>query len=104
MESRCFSRVPGRLLAVDFAGEAFEVGADGGVLELQLLDLADRVEHRRMVLAAEVAAQLLEGGAGELAAQVDADLARLRRGLGPAARVEVADLLVEISGDDLLDL
>src|SRR6187549_2278387 len=92
------------LLPGDFPGEALDVGADRGVLDEQLLDLADRVEHRRVVLASEVAAELLERGAGELAAQVDADLARLRRRLGPAAGVEVAHLLVEVAGDDLLDL
>src|SRR5579883_1148820 len=94
----------GNLLAADFAAQAFHVAPDGRVLGQQLLDLADRVEHGRVVLAAEVASEFLEGGSREFAAEVDADLPGLGRGLGPAPRVQVAHLLVEVAGDNLLDL
>ena len=67
------------LLAADLAGEAFDVPSDGDILAEQLLDLPDRVEHGGVILAAEVATQLLQGGSSELTAQVDADLTGLRR-------------------------
>ena len=60
---------------VDVARDVAHGGGDIGVGLEQLLDLADGAEHGRMVAAAELLADLLEGEIREIAHEVHGDLA-----------------------------
>ena len=60
---------------VDVARDVAHGGGDIGVGLEQLLDLADGAEHGRMVAAAELLADLLEGEIREIAHEIHGDLA-----------------------------
>src|SRR5205085_7014015 len=92
--------------AFELAGEQPDVGIELRILRAQFLDLADCVDHRRMVASAEAAADLGQRARGELLREVHGDLAwprnfprTPRRGhLGLADPVMLGD-----AGLDLVD-
>src|SRR5205807_2351669 len=78
--------------------------AELGIFLEEGLDLVDRVQDGRVVLAAEGAADLGERGVGELTREVHRDLPREGDGPRPVLRLEVGELYAEELGDASLDL
>src|SRR3954468_14861518 len=62
--------------AFQLAGEQADVRIELGVLGSELLDLADGVDHGRMVAAAEASADLRQRPRGQLLREVHRHLAR----------------------------
>jgi hypothetical protein len=68
-----------------------------------LFDLVDRVEHRRVMLAAELAADLRQRRGGELLHDVHRDLSRESDGARVAADFQILLAQVEVLADALLN-
>src|SRR5258706_9125979 len=82
-------------VALDRADDA----AHGRIFGAQALDLSHGADDRRVILAAEAAADLGEAHLGELAGEEHGDHARVRDGAVALRTLEIMELDVEISGD-----
>src|SRR5947209_9952904 len=86
--------------------ESFEEIADQAV-EIrvglsEIFDLPNRMNHRRMMLSAETAADLGQRRVRQRLAQIHGDLPRHRNRLRIVPRLQLDELQVVIIGDELL--
>lgn len=88
---------------LDDLGQFLDFVVGAAVLRHLLADLAVRVHHGGVVLAAELVADLGEGEFGQFAAQVHRDLAGVRHLAGFTCADELVHRDVEVLGGVLLD-
>src|SRR5439155_4723500 len=92
------------LLETDGGDDVVDRLLELGVLLEEGLDLLDRVEDGGVVLAAEAAADVRVGMAGELAGEIHGDLAGKGHGLGAGLGAEILGPDREDLGDPPLDV
>ncbi len=98
---------PGAFLSLfvpKLALERLEMRAHLGVGRAEVLDLADRAHHRRVIAVAEGATELGEAALEALLAEIHRDVTRERDALVAILREEVARPELEVVADDALDV